>query len=416
MDKNTNNRLLKVIGGYPLRGSLELNSSPNITKFMLSLCYILGGKYELKGTFQNSSIKDYCAHLEEANYAIKYSSNSIYIDSAQGGSDFSLLKYDTIEDNFLVALSLEKKGYVEITKNQELVDFLSYLGFLVKKKSNEKYAVYNKVQNPRPNLVFQELNYKYLLLGILFQLLNLEQFSITFPNDSLEIGIILELLSEIGVLKEVDHSKNVQLTFEKTKSISSSFSQIVIPGDPLEFAFFTTLSLFTEGEIQINGLKPSFLTTLLRVYSSIGGGYTASDPDILRTWFSGSDEVNYDLSEILEDNDQEYLSLLLPGLGKSYSSNFILPPTKSVTKNLIQDLNRLGGNISMTDEGIDIESGRKYKPGFLSLEGDIFPDFSRLVLSLISDGEFGIYNIEVLEDYNFRLLEKLKKLGARIQE
>lgn len=413
MDIKTNLKPLKVIGGYPLRGSVKLNSSPTLTKFIISLGYLLKGKFEIRGVYGNKSVEDFVSSLKNIGYSIKYDSEVIYTDSFELGSDVTILSFDSLESHFMIALSLESRGYVEVVKNKELVDFLVYLGFVAEKKTSDVYIIYNKIVNPRKALVFQELNYKYLLIGILFQFLNLDSFSITFPDNSVETSLLIDILQEISVLENVDQSNNVQLNFLRNTKSNSSYTEITIPGDPLEFCFFTTLSLYTEGEIQISGLDPKLMTSLLRLYSSIGGGYDANNSDFLRIWFSGN-STEGDLTDSLESTDRDYLTLLLSGLGVGYNEPFTLPIVGSSTKSLIQDINRLGGNIFAVGGGLRVSSVVNYKGGSLYLEGNIFSDFSRLILSLISEADFDIYNIKLVEDYNFKLLSKLEKLGARI--
>lgn len=414
MESSKEETSLKVSGKYPLRGALTLNSSPNLTNFAISLGYVLSGKQELRGRFSSKKISDFVQSLTSLGYAISESPDAVYIDSDHKGNEAFNGELVNLEDYYQFVLTLSSKGYAEISNNTELVDFVNYLGFVTEKKSEKKVGVFNKVSNSRDTIVFQDFNQRYLLLAILLQFLNLSTFSIVIPEDNVQVNLLTDLLHQLGVISDLDHSKNVHINFSTDKLSVDNIRSVHIPGDPIEFGFFASLALYTQGEIEISGLNPRFLTSLLRLYSSVGGEYDTKDSDIVRIWFSGESEVLYDLSESIDIDDNGYMTMLIPGLSSAYSSTFSIPHSQCYSRAYLQDINRLGGKINIDGEKMVVESQKNFKDQPLYLEGDIFQDFSRMVLALISEGTFEIFDYYKLTDHSSNLVEKLQQLGARI--
>lgn len=414
---NNDSQNLILSGQTPLRGQVKVQSSNSITLFLLSLGFLLNKRSKFLGDFNSQVILDFLTKLRVFGFEVINTGDTLETMNYQGDSDNVFFSGSDFASSLILSLILSKRGGVEVLNNKDLISFYNYLGFEVK-GNDAKYFVSNKVSvDSKTSITFHTLNEQYYYIAILTMLLNHKQFSISSIDLTYELNILVELLKELGFVKDVVYGNFITVNFDFSNVDKDVFEKLKVPGDPKEYIFYCVASVATGGELEVVGLDPKMFASTLKIFSSLGVGFESISESSLKIWWSK--ESKFEAASIIDAD--EYLDFtklcLVPciatTLRKEDKPIYVALNTDKY-RGFLQDVNMFGGNIEIEEKGITFDTVSKIKGGKLTLEEGLeIENYARLIIALTS--RVTIKHFSSLVYYNHSLLTKLESLGAKLE-
>lgn len=414
---NNESKNLILSGQTPLRGQVKVQSSTSITIFLLCLGFLLNKKSKLYGDFNSQVILDFLTKLRVFGFEVMNTGDTLESLNYSGDSDNVFFSGADFASSLILTLMLAKKGGAEVLNNKDLISFYNYLGFEVR-GVKAKYFVSNKVgKDSKSSITFHNLNEQYYYMAILTLLLNKKEFSISSVGLTYELNILVELLKELGFVKDAVYGNFITVNFDFTNVDKNVFENLKVPGDPKEYIFYSVSSIATGGEIEVVGIDPKMFASTLKIFSSLGVGFESISEESLKIWW-GKDS-KFEIASITDTD--EYLDFtklcLIPciatNLRKEGHPIYISLNTEKY-RSYLQDLNILGGKVEIDEKGVTIDEVSKIKGGKLTLSdtGEI-ENYARLIIALTS--KITIKDFTNLVYYNHGLFNKLESLGGQIE-
>jgi|GEM_PF-5851567 len=414
---NNESENLILSGQTPLRGQVKVQSSTPITIFLLCLSFILNKKSKLLGDFNSQVTLDFLTKIRVFGFEVMNTGDTLESLNYSGDSDNVFFSGADFASSLILTLMLAKRGGVEVLNNKDLISFYNYLGFEVKGEE-AKYFVSNKVgKDSKSSITFHTLNEQYYYIAILTLLLNNKEFSISSIDLTYELNILIELLKELGFVKDVVYGNFITVNFDFTNVEKSVFEKLKVPGDPKEYIFYCVSSIATGGEIEVVGLDPKMVASTLKVFSSLGVGFESISESSLKIWWGKDSKFETasitDTDEYLDFTKLCLIPCIATSLRKEEQPIYVSLNTEKY-RSYLQDINILGGNIEIDEKGVTINEVSKIKGGKLTLSdtGEI-ENYARLIIALTS--RITIKDFTNLVYYNHGLLNKLESLGGKIE-
>ncbi len=241
-----------------------------------------------------------------------------------------------------------------------------------------------------------------------------------------EIKDLAMLLQSMGAIIQQDVDKT--WVIEGVESLHGS-SHRVIP-DRIEAASFAVAAVLTKGDVLIRGAVQDHMISFLNALRRVGGDFEIT-PEGIRVFRTG------DLKPSTVETD------VYPGFATDWQQPFLILLTQASGVSIVHEtvyesrfgyteaLNAMGANITVHSNCLGAKACRfSYRnhphsavvvgPTPLKAANIEIPDlragFSYLVAALIAEGTSTITGVETINRGYERIVEKLKGLGAEIEE
>jgi UDP-N-acetylglucosamine 1-carboxyvinyltransferase len=241
-----------------------------------------------------------------------------------------------------------------------------------------------------------------------------------------EIKDLAMLLQSMGAIIQQDVDKT--WVIEGVESLHGS-SHRVIP-DRIEAASFAVAGVLTKGDVLIRGAVQDHMISFLNALRRVGGDFEIT-PEGIRVFRTG------DLKPSTVETD------VYPGFATDWQQPFLILLTQATGVSIVHEtvyesrfgyteaLNAMGANITIHTNCLGAKPCRfSYRnhphsavivgPTSLKAANIEIPDlragFSYLVAALIAEGTSTITGVETINRGYERIVEKLKGLGAEIEE
>lgn len=406
----------------PLRGEVELQSDPNISCFLATFASLIKKECKIDGTFISGSYtENYIQSLVDSGLLIGCSVDRVNVSEDQDCFDSCFLGDCDILGFYRILITLSKKGMVEVFGNADFIGLLRYMGYYTEQKTKNVTTVFNKTVEIRDSLTFHETNLTYFFVAVLIFLLSSKKFSISIPNISYEISLLIDVLKEHNFIEDVVYGNFVTIHFNFSSLDSTNFLNLRSPKDSEELIFWAFATVASGGEIRINGLSSNTVIASLKILSDLGAGFESISDKSLKIWGRVDNEK---LQQIVVPDSLNHLvftklcllSLLCNSIDNSETFvKFNLDTEKY--KNTILDFNRLGSSIKInSSDTVEVFEG-KIKSGTIYLEPrqeEI--GYATIIFAICADGKVGLKNMDCIGFYNSNLVNKLLSLGANIKE
>ncbi len=248
-------------------------------------------------------------------------------------------------------------------------------------------------------------------------------------NAAIEPEIIdtILLLQKMGALIHTDTDRRIVIEgVEKLGGANHS----VIP-DRIEAASFAIAAIATNGHLEIQNARQGDMIFLLNVLRKVGGGFDVGERGI--TFFRSKPNLSciHVETDVFPGFSTDWQPMLVSLLTQSKGISVIHETVYENRFGYTQTLRDMGANISLSKDCLGSKPcrflGRGYQhscvvhgPTILSGRKMQIPDlragFAYVVAALIANGESEISGIKYLERGYARAAEKLKLLGAEIEE
>ncbi|MBI4948143.1 UDP-N-acetylglucosamine 1-carboxyvinyltransferase [Candidatus Berkelbacteria bacterium] len=242
-----------------------------------------------------------------------------------------------------------------------------------------------------------------------------------------EIIDLIAVLQKMGAIIAVDTDRVITITGVKKLG---GYTHQPIP-DRLEAASWACAAALTNGRIFVRGANQLHMMTFLNSYRQIGGGFDITDDGI--TFY----RENHELHSISLETD------VYPGFSTDYQQPFVVVLTQAKGTSVIHEtvyeerfgyvdsLNKMGAQIQLYNNCLGGRECRYAGTSYLhsaSITGptklhganitvpDLRAGFSYVIAALAAVGESEIDNFSLLSRGYENLVEKLRSLGAEIQE
>ena len=248
-------------------------------------------------------------------------------------------------------------------------------------------------------------------------------------NAAVEPEIIdtILLLQKMGALVHIDTDRKIII--EGVEKLAGA-NHNIIP-DRIEAASFAIAAIVTNGHLEIQNARQSDMISLLNVVRKVGGGFDVGEQGI--TFFRSKSHLScvHVETDVFPGFSTDWQPMLVSLLTQSEGVSVIHETVYENRFGYTQMLRDMGANISLSKDclgskscrflcrgyqhscivhGLTILSGRKMQIP------DLRAGFAYVVAALIANGESEISGIKYLERGYAKVVEKLKLLGAKIEE
>ena len=241
-----------------------------------------------------------------------------------------------------------------------------------------------------------------------------------------EIHDLAMLLQSMGAIIQLDVNRT--WVIEGVESLHGAVHR-VIP-DRIEAASFAVAAVLTKGDVTILGAKQEHMLSLLNALRRVGGEFEILENGIrvFRTGDIKAATVETDVHPgFMTDWQQPFLILLTQAVGVSIVHETVYENRFGYT----EALKKMGANIQIHTDCLgskDCRYKNRNHPHSAVIVGptplkaadieipDLRAGFSYLVAALIAEGTSTITGVETIKRGYERIVEKLKALGAKVEE
>lgn len=426
--------VLRIRGGVPLRGSVEVRGSKN-TASKLMIASVLSAE---PSTIENVPLsqeteitRELCEHVGSV---VSLNGRTVTMETkAIKNTHVDQLSRKNRVPILAVGPLLHRAGSAEIPVlggcpiGHRPVNFhwdaLAKMGVKIERREQSYFAEADEIRGtdiefPFPSVGATE---NVLLTAVL------AKGTTTLKNAAIEPEIMnmIAMLKEMGAAIAVDEEKRLIMV---TGVSRLSGAKIRTMPDRPEIISFAVAALATDGDVFVRDIERSYLASFLEKVAAIGGVVT-EEADGLR--FSGKRPYRPTIVEtgphpkFMTDWQQPFSVLLTQAEGLSIIHETVYEDRFGYTK----DLRRMGAEIEVVDEclggnacrfatGSFHHSARITGPTKLHGEAitmtDIRAGMAHVVAALAAEGESVISGISHLDRGYEKLDERLKALGADV--
>ncbi len=411
---------LKIKGGNPLRGDIEISGAKNAALPLIASVLLSRSKITFSNMPQLSDIAFFQDLLGQMGVKIKkISDNTVSFDA--GDLTSTIAPYDLVRKmraSILVLgplLAREGKATVSLpggcaigTRPVDLhIEGLKKLGADIEIKEGYIHAA-------APNgltgahIAFPIVTVTGTANILMAATLAKGVTTITNAAKEPEIGDLIECLQKMGA--KIEGIGTDTLTIEGVSSLTGCEHEVI--SDRIEAGTFAVAAVMTKGALRLRKTKAALLSTALDILKTCGAKIEIHDDG-----FSVSMDEGIQPHDI---NTEPY-----PGFPTDLQAQFmalmsVAKGTSVVTENIFEnrfmhvpELNRMGTNISVSGKSAIVRGVNTLK-GAPVMATDLRASVSLILAALVAEGETIVNRIYHLDRGYEKIEEKLKKVGATV--
>jgi len=246
---------------------------------------------------------------------------------------------------------------------------------------------------------------------LLLVLLDGKRVLSNIPEDPVFLELIT-FLNRMGA--KIEPIDTPQKSLEITGVRSFSGGSYTIMPNRSEAAFFSAIAIISGGDVLLNNIDPSQLTSFQIKLDSIGALYDVLGPSKMRVWggnlFSCPSEVDVKEGSPFTLLWQSLFLMIL--LTKSVGPSVVHLP-ESYDFHLFKELNRMGAKIAFEDFSFRVACPVVLKSSRVAAK-DFVSGLSLIAASLSGKGKVELHTAEKVDVYMDNLVLKLDSLGIEV--
>lgn len=413
-------KVLKVIGGKPLTGSIRISGAKNSAVALIPASLLGTGIFTLCNVPNILDIDVLEKTLEYLDVSVKRASESILIDTSTSKLKNKVIPYELSSklraSYYFMAVLLARFHYVEMSFpggcsigkrpiDQTLKAFRLYGAEVI--EENNKFII--KAEKLTGNTIDLDMpsvgaTINSILVGVLAE----GKTKIINAAREPEITDLCLMLKDMGAKISGYGTHEIKITGVKELK---GCNHDIMP-DRIEAGTYTIIGALLGNKLKIDNIIPKHIKSLTDLLKNMGSDIKINkDNIIINTCCLRPVNVKTDYYPgFPTDLQQPFTTLLTQCNGEShieeniYENRFMNVP----------ELNKMGANIK-TKEKMAIIKGKTNLNGCEVTATDLRAGASLLVASLIAEGETTIKEINHLLRGYEEIVEKLTNVGAKIE-
>ena len=410
-----------IQGGANLSGEIAVKGAKNSALKILAATILTQGENEIKSIPKINDIEklleiieDLGAKISKDADIIKISTDNIHktiIDSDLGRS----LRASIILAGPMLArfgeISIPHPGGCSIGKRPVDIFIDGFKAFGAEFQESENHYTFKAKKLKGTTYIFPKITVTGTETMIMTATLAEGKTVLKNSAQEPEIPALAEYLNECGA--KISGAGTSTITIEGVKKLKAG--EIKIMPDRIETGTFVIMGLLTGSEIKITDCNPADLENFLLIVERAGGKLEIGKnyiKTIKTDKFNPVDIITHEYPGFPTDLQAPFTLLMTQARGMSLIHEPIFDGRLFFT----DKLNQMGANIIMCDPHRVIVNGPTPLYGKKVDSPDLRAGATLLLAGLIAKGETVIDNVYQIERGYENIVERLKKLGAKIEE